>query len=79
MNEEQKRKFANLCAKRFLKQIEEKEIVDRINEIIYENEQLHSIIKEVREWVDKNRYKSDGSIDSSSDEVDNLLEILDKE
>ena len=77
IDEEKKKQFANMCARRLLVKIEEDEIVEKINEIIFENERLHSIIKEVREYTDKllKKYWSD---DNRVIVAEKINEILDK-
>lgn len=86
MNEEERRGLANKFAKRFLDNLEERELCRKVNEIIDENIMLHSIIKEVREWATKTTFYFDFEEEITRHAFDllyteqgqELLKILDK-
>ena len=81
MNEEERRGLANKFAKRFLDNLEERELCRKVNEIIDENIMLHSIIKEVRKYIEDYINQFNGVYpvaDMRYLDLNKILEILDK-
>ena len=86
MSEDYKKRFCETFAKRFEIDIENRLIDDYwflcMEEKDKEIERLHSIIKEVREEIIKDRKKNYGDLEKKAfycNKTDKLLEILDKE